>query len=78
MWSGAAMTREVVPFLHAFGIGDEIATTKALLADLEIFATDELHSPLQRVDPARRVQLRQAYELGRAAAETRLAAKAAA
>ena len=25
---------EVAPFSHAFGIGDEIATTKALLADL--------------------------------------------
>jgi 4-hydroxy-tetrahydrodipicolinate synthase len=63
--------RELAPFLHAFGIGDEIATTKVLLADLGIFASDELLTPLVPVDPDRRRQLRQAFELGRAAADAR-------
>jgi 4-hydroxy-tetrahydrodipicolinate synthase len=64
-------SREIAPFIHAFGIGDEIATTKTLLADLGIFASDELLAPLRPVDPSRRAHLRQAYELGRAAAEAR-------
>lgn len=65
--------RELAPFIHAFGIGDEIATTKVLLADLGIFRSDELVTPLTRVDPNRRRQLRQAFDLGRAAAEVRTA-----
>jgi 4-hydroxy-tetrahydrodipicolinate synthase len=71
------LSRELAPFLHAFGIGDEIATTKMLFADLGIFASDELQVPVKRVDPARRAQLRQAFELGRAAAEARTATGAA-
>jgi 4-hydroxy-tetrahydrodipicolinate synthase len=70
-------SREIAPFIHAFGIGDEIATTKTLLADLGIFASDELLAPLRPVDPARRTQLRQAYELGRSAAHARNVAAAA-
>jgi 4-hydroxy-tetrahydrodipicolinate synthase len=64
-------SRELAPVLHAFGIGDEIATTKVLLADLGIFSSGELQAPLLPVDPARRRQLRQAWELGHAAAERR-------
>jgi 4-hydroxy-tetrahydrodipicolinate synthase len=65
------VSRELAPFIHAFGIGDEIATTKLLLADLGIFASDELITPLTPADPDRRRQLRQAYDIGRAAAEAR-------
>lgn len=72
-------SREIAPFIHAFGIGDEIATTKTLLADLGIFASDELLAPLRPVANGRRAQLRQSYELGRAAAEARnIAASSAA
>lgn len=64
-------SRELAPLLHAFGVGDEIATTKVLLADLGIFSSEELHAPLRQVDPARRQQLRQAWEIGQAAAAVR-------
>jgi 4-hydroxy-tetrahydrodipicolinate synthase len=65
-------SRELAPFVHAFGIGDEIATTKVLLSDVGIFASDELLPPLEQVGGARRRQLRQAWELGRAAAQARM------
>jgi 4-hydroxy-tetrahydrodipicolinate synthase len=64
-------SRELTPVLHAFGIGEEIATTKVLLADLGIFSSEEMQAPLRPVDPARRRQLRQAWEVGHAAAERR-------
>lgn len=64
-------SRELAPFIHAFGIGDEIATTKALLADIGVFASDELLTPLSAVDAVRRQQLRQAWEVGRDAAQRR-------
>lgn len=54
---------EILPFLHVFGIGDEIATTKALLAEIGIFASDETRLPLTPVDADRRALLRQAYRL---------------
>jgi 4-hydroxy-tetrahydrodipicolinate synthase len=67
----AIFARELAPFIHAFGIGDEIATTKGLFAELEIFASDELLPPLRPVSAERRRQLLQAYELGCAAASER-------
>jgi 4-hydroxy-tetrahydrodipicolinate synthase len=62
----AIFAREILPFVHVFGIGDEIATTKALLHELGIFASDELRPPLEPVDDDRRALLVQAYELGTA------------
>ncbi len=59
----ARFSRDILPFVHAFGIGDEIATTKALLADIGVFATDELLPPLVAVDAERRAVLRVAYDL---------------
>jgi 4-hydroxy-tetrahydrodipicolinate synthase len=67
------LARELAPFIHAFGVGDEIATTKLLLADIGVFASDELQAPLQPADPARRQQLRQAWDLGRETAQLRTA-----
>jgi 4-hydroxy-tetrahydrodipicolinate synthase len=72
----AALTvfaRELAPFVHAFGVGEEIATTKALLADLGVFASDELLSPLEPVSPERRRLLRQAFDLGHEAERLRTA-----
>ncbi len=63
---------EMAPFVHMFGIGDEIATTKALLSDIGVFESDELLPPLIAVDNGRRALLRRAYDLGRAAAEARV------
>lgn len=65
------LSTELAPFIHAFGIGDEIATTKALLAEVGIFASGELMSPLQPVSAERAQQLRHAWELGRDAAQAR-------
>jgi 4-hydroxy-tetrahydrodipicolinate synthase len=68
--------RELAPFIHVFGIGEEIATTKALFADIGVFASDELLPPLTGVGPARRRQLRRAFEIGKEAAGLRAEAKA--
>lgn len=68
--------RELAPFIHVFGIGEEIATTKALFADLGVFTSDELLPPLRPVGPTRRQQLRRAFDLGREAAASRANVKA--
>jgi 4-hydroxy-tetrahydrodipicolinate synthase len=54
----------ILPFVHVFGIGDEIATSKALLEDIGVFTSAELRPPLEPVSPERRMLLRLAYELG--------------
>lgn len=54
--------RSILPFLHVFGLGDEIATTKAALADAGIFASDELLPPLAPVDERRRRLLAAAWD----------------
>jgi 4-hydroxy-tetrahydrodipicolinate synthase len=65
--------REIAPFSHAFGIGEEIATTKALLADIGVFSSAEVRPPLSGV-PAERVRvLRAAFELGAASSAARSA-----
>jgi 4-hydroxy-tetrahydrodipicolinate synthase len=65
---------EIIPFVHVFGIGREIATTKALLEDIGVFASGELRPPLEPVSEQRTAILRQAYDLGVAATGRRLAA----
>jgi 4-hydroxy-tetrahydrodipicolinate synthase len=64
--------REIAPFSHAFGIGEEIATTKALLADIGVFSSPEVRPPLSGVRDDRLPVLRAAFELGseRTAART--------
>jgi 4-hydroxy-tetrahydrodipicolinate synthase len=66
-------TREILPVLHVFGIGDEIVTTKALLNEIGIFASSESRAPLMAVGSDRRDLLRTAYEIANAATEERLA-----
>jgi 4-hydroxy-tetrahydrodipicolinate synthase len=56
-------SERILPFTHVFGIGDEIATTKALLHEIGVFASDELLPPLVGVGSARRRLLRTAYDL---------------
>lgn len=60
----AIFSREILPFIHVFGVGDEIATTKALMHDVGLFESAEVRPPLVSVDADRRALLRQAYELG--------------
>lgn len=64
-------SRELAPFIHAFGIGQEIATTKALLADIGVFSSAEVLPPLTPVGEERTQQLRRAYELGQDACRRR-------
>jgi len=67
----SVFTLEIAPFLHVFGIGDEIATTKALLAEIGIFASDEVLPPLEVASEQRRSFLCATYDLGRRQAELR-------
>jgi 4-hydroxy-tetrahydrodipicolinate synthase len=60
--------RELAPFLHIFGLGEEIATTKALLHEIGVFASAEVLPPLVAVNGPRSAVLRRAYEIGSAAA----------
>jgi 4-hydroxy-tetrahydrodipicolinate synthase len=59
----AVFAAEVEPILHVLGVGDEIATSKALLADLGVIASDELRPPLLETSPGRRGLLRTAFDL---------------
>lgn len=61
--SFAIFGAEIAPFLHVFGIGDEIATSKAILAEVGIFASAETRLPLRSTDDDRRELLVQAYRL---------------
>lgn len=51
----------MLPLLHVFGIGDEISTTKALLKEIGVFASDEVLAPLMPVTDGRRRLLRDAH-----------------
>jgi 4-hydroxy-tetrahydrodipicolinate synthase len=53
----------VLPFIHLFGMGDEIAVTKALYAHLGIFRSAELRLPLLPSTESRLQQALLAYEL---------------
>ena len=59
----AVLARHILPFSHVFGIGDEIATTKAMLKQLGIFTSDEVRPPLVRASDRRRKLLQIAYDL---------------
>jgi 4-hydroxy-tetrahydrodipicolinate synthase len=62
---------EIAPFIHVFGIGDEIATTKALFAEIGIFTSAEVRPPLIEATDERRRMLRDAYDVCRAATRVR-------
>jgi 4-hydroxy-tetrahydrodipicolinate synthase len=56
-------SERILPFTHVFGIGDEIATTKAILHDIGLFDSAETLPPLTGVGDERRRLLRTAYDL---------------
>ncbi|HET8536773.1 MAG TPA: dihydrodipicolinate synthase family protein [Solirubrobacteraceae bacterium] len=61
---------EILPFIHVFGIGDEIATSKAILAAIGVFDSPEVLAPLEAATASRTRILRDAYDIGcRATAE---------
>lgn len=59
----AVMAETMLPVMHVFGIGDEIATSKVLLTQMGVFASPEVRPPLQTVDAHRRELLRMALDL---------------
>ncbi|GAA2366599.1 dihydrodipicolinate synthase family protein [Dactylosporangium salmoneum] len=73
----AIFSAEILPFLHVFGIGDEIATSKAVLHEIGVFASDEVRLPLVGVDQRRRELLSEAYRLCRERTATRTASGSA-
>jgi 4-hydroxy-tetrahydrodipicolinate synthase len=68
----AVFAEEILPVLHVIGIGDEIATTKAILAERGVFASRELRVPLEPSTPERRRLLSIAAEIARRATASRL------
>jgi 4-hydroxy-tetrahydrodipicolinate synthase len=59
----AVMAETMLPVMHVFGIGDEIATSKVLLAQMGVFADPEVRPPLETVDAGRAGLLRAALDL---------------
>ncbi|HWD76588.1 MAG TPA: dihydrodipicolinate synthase family protein [Solirubrobacteraceae bacterium] len=53
---------ELLPVLHVFGIGDEIATSKHLLTQMGVFESAEVRPPLEPADAQRAELLRIALE----------------
>lgn len=64
--SYAVYSRGVLPFIHMFGIGNEIVATKAIYQHMGIFASDEVRPPLVRCNDTWRKQLILSYETCRA------------
>ncbi len=56
-------SEQILPFIHLFGIGDEVSTTKALFKHLGIFRSDELRLPLLPCSPERLREVILAYEI---------------
>lgn len=56
--------RQILPFIHLFGPGDEIPVTKAVFKTLGIFRSAELRLPLLPCSPQRLSEVMAAYELG--------------
>lgn len=57
-------SQRILPFIHLFGPGDEVAVTKAVFKELGIFRSDELRLPLLRCTKDRLREVMIAYELG--------------
>ena len=64
---------QILPFIHLFGIGDEISTTKALFKHLGIFRSDEVRPPLLASTPERVKEVLLAYEVCQTAGGVRQA-----
>ncbi|HWH20826.1 MAG TPA: dihydrodipicolinate synthase family protein [Solirubrobacterales bacterium] len=50
----SVFSAEILPITHAFGIGDEIATSKAILQEMGVFTSAEVRTPLVASDLDRR------------------------
>ena len=54
---------QILPFIHLFGPGDEVAVTKAVFKELGIFRSGEVRAPLVRCSAERLAHVMLAYEL---------------
>ena len=52
----------ILPFIHLFGVGDEISVTKELFYRIGVFRSAELRLPLLPPNPQRMNQVMLAYE----------------
>jgi 4-hydroxy-tetrahydrodipicolinate synthase len=58
----AVFSERVLPFIHLFGLGDEIPNTKALFKEIGIFRSEEVRLPLLPCPPGRLREVMLAYE----------------
>lgn len=56
-------SERILPFIHLFGLGDEVPNTKALLKHLGILRSDEVRLPLLPCRPERLREVIMAYEV---------------
>jgi 4-hydroxy-tetrahydrodipicolinate synthase len=63
----------ILPFIHLFGIGDEVPTTKALFHEIGIFRSPELRLPLLPCTQQRVREVMLGYQVCKSAPETPLA-----
>ncbi len=54
----------ILPFIHLFGLGDEIPNTKALFKEIGVFRSDEVRLPLLPCPQERLKEVMLAYHLG--------------
>lgn len=64
-------SERILPFIHVFGPGDEVQTTKALYKHLGIFRSDEVRLPLLPCSPERAREVVMAYEVCESASGVR-------
>ncbi|HEV2495472.1 MAG TPA: dihydrodipicolinate synthase family protein [Terriglobia bacterium] len=58
-----AFSERILPFIHLFGLGDEVSNTKALFKHLGIFRSEEVRLPLLPCPSQRLREVIMAYEL---------------
>lgn len=57
-------SKSILPFIHMFGLGDEISNTKALFKEIGIFRSDEVRLPLLPCSQERLREIMLAYRIG--------------
>jgi len=57
----------ILPLIHVFGIGDEIATSKSVLQEMGLFSSAEVLPPLEPAAPDRSALVRLGYRIAKQA-----------
>jgi hypothetical protein len=53
----------ILPLIHVYGIGDEIATSKSVLQEMGLFSSAEVLPPLEPCAPDRSALVRLGYRI---------------